>query len=293
VNSHRVGARGLWDGRGHDELEQFWQRAAGQQSILTGLPQALDDIANSLVDYRVWNDDTQQAIKDKIKTVVDDLGVVGIVLVIGSILTDGGLAVPIAEVAAVAETGLVVGGAVAVVRGIEPAIQVSMSGTPNPNVEGIDATKISSDLGGDTQPTRLPDPNAKPGGHPTRIPSRARPDNKLQLQRENESAEVLEKAGYHTEQNPSKLPNGKEPDYLIEGKIFDNYAPTIDNPRSIVSYIEKNKILTGQADRVVLNLTDSSVDLDTMRAQLHDWPIKGLKEVIAIDKQGNILHLYP
>jgi hypothetical protein len=43
----------------------------------------------------------------------------------------------------------------------------------------------------------------------------------------------------------------------------------------------------------VLNLTDSPVDVGVMRAQLHDWPIKGLREVIAIDKQGNISHLYP
>lgn len=299
-----------------NELEQFWQRAAGQQSILTGLPQALDDVANSLVDYRVWNDDTQQAIKNKIKEVIEGLSVVGLVLAIGSILTDGGLdvilaavvealeffgvdaegalAAPIAGVATSAvATGLVaVGGAVAIAKGIEPAIQASMSSTPNPNVEGIDATKISSDLGGDTQPTRLPDPNAKPGGQPTRIPQGARPDNKLQLQRENESADVLARAGYDVEQNPN-VPGLKNPDYRIDGKIFDCYAPTINNARNIATYITKNKILAGQADRLVLNLSDSSVDLDAMRAQLHDWPIKGLKEVIAINKQGNIIHLYP
>ncbi|MGH3850241.1 MAG: hypothetical protein ACRDRT_11130, partial [Pseudonocardiaceae bacterium] len=153
-----------------NELEQFWQQAAGQQSILIGLPQALDDVANSLVDYRVWNDDTQQAIKDKIKDVVDGLGVVGIALVVGSVLTDGGLdaliaavvealdfvgidaegalAAPIIAVGSTAVTGLVaIGGAVAVIKGIEPAIQASMSSTPNPNVEGIDTTKISDELG--------------------------------------------------------------------------------------------------------------------------------------------------
>jgi hypothetical protein len=30
-----------------------------------------------------------------------------------------------------------------------------------------------------------------------------------------------------------------------------------------------------------------------LNAQLHDWPNPGLKEVIAIDKDGNLLHLYP
>lgn len=49
----------------------------------------------------------------------------------------------------------------------------------------------------------------------------------------------------------------------------------------------------GQTDRVVVNLADSSADVGKLRSQLHDWPIDGLKEVIVIDKQGNVLHLYP
>ncbi len=35
-----------------------------------------------------------------------------------------------------------------------------------------------------------------------------------------------------------------------------------------------------------------SVDLDKMRAQLRDWPIEGLQEVIVIDSQGNVLRFY-
>ncbi len=296
-----------------DELEQFWQRAAGPQSILTGLPQALDDVADSLVDFRIWNDDTQQAIKDKIKTVVDSLGVVGLVLVIGSILTDGGLdaiiaavvetlelfsvdaegtlAAPIIEVATIAGTALVItGGAVAIAKGVEPAIHAAMSGTPSPDVEGVDATKISDELSAETPPTRPPDPNAKPSGRPTRIHGNA--DTRRSLQRENESANTLARSGYDVEQNPS-VPGPKNPNYRINGKIFDNIAPTTGNARNIATRIQEEKVGTGQADRVVLNLADSPVDVGVMRAQLHDWPIKGLKEVIAIDKQGNILHLYP
>jgi hypothetical protein len=295
-----------------DELEQFWQRAAGPQSILTGLPQALDDVADSLVDFRIWNDDTQQAIKDKIKAVVDGLSVVGLVLVIGSILTDGtldalivgviealelfgvdaegALVAPIIEVATAAETVLVAGGAVAIAKGVEPAIQAAMSSTPNPNVEGVDATKISDELGAETRPTRAPDPNAKPSGRPTRIHGNA--DTRRSLQRENESANTLARSGYDVEQNPS-VPGPKNPDYRINGKIFDNIAPTTGNARNIATRIQEEKVGTGQADRVVLNLADSPVDVGVMRAQLHDWPIEGLKEVIAIDKQGTILHLYP
>lgn len=43
----------------------------------------------------------------------------------------------------------------------------------------------------------------------------------------------------------------------------------------------------------MLNLTDTPVDVDMMRAQLRDWPIEGLKEVIVIDIQGNVLPFYP
>jgi hypothetical protein len=56
-------------------------------------------------------------------------------------------AAPIAEVAATAANGLVAaGGAVAIAKGIEPAVQAAMSHTPNPNVEGTDAAKISDEL---------------------------------------------------------------------------------------------------------------------------------------------------
>jgi hypothetical protein len=297
-----------------DELEQFWQQAAGPQSILTGLPQALDDIAGSLVDFRVWNDDTQEAIKAKIKDVIDGLGVVGAVLAVGSILTDGGLdaiiavviealdavgidaagalAAPIAEVATTAATALAVaGGAVAIAKGIEPAMQAAMNSTPNPNVEDVDATKISDDLGAETQPTRAPDPNAEPGGRVTRIGADETTEKKLALQRENESATTLARAGYDVEQNPT-VPGSKNPDYRINGKIFDCYAPTTDNLRNIGDRIGR-KVAKGQADRIVLNLEDTPANVDAVRAQLHDWPIEGLKEVIAIDKQGNILHIYP
>ena len=49
----------------------------------------------------------------------------------------------------------------------------------------------------------------------------------------------------------------------------------------------------GQTDRIVLNLADSPVDISKLNAQLHDWPIDKLKEVLVIDSQGNLIHLYP
>ena len=104
--------------------------------------------------------------------------------------------------------------------------------------------------------------------------------------------EVGTRVVYDIEQNPT-VPGGKKPDYRIEGQIFDNYAPSSDNARNIATNIKDDKVTSGQADRIVLNLADSAVDLDKMRAQLRDWPIEGLQEVILIDRQGNVLHFYP
>jgi hypothetical protein len=125
----------------------------------------------------------------------------------------------------------------------------------------------------------------------TRIGADETTEKKLALQRENESATTLARAGYDVEQNPT-VPGSKNPDYRINGKIFDCYAPTTDNLRNIGDRIGR-KVAKGQADRIVLNLEDTPANVDAVRAQLHDWPIEGLKEVIAIDKQGNILHIYP
>ncbi|GAB2966892.1 CdiA C-terminal domain-containing protein [Saccharothrix stipae] len=144
---------------------------------------------------------------------------------------------------------------------------------------------------GSTGPSRDPDPNAQPSGERTKINPKNDADTKRSLQRENESATTLARAGYDIEQNPT-VPGGKNPDYRIEGRIFDAIAPITPLPRSIASRI-KNKIDLGQADRFVVNLVDSPVDAAALRKQLHDWPIPGLKEVIVIDKSGNVLHLYP
>lgn len=101
----------------------------------------------------------------------------------------------------------------------------------------------------------------------------------------------MSRSGYDVEQNPS-VPGNKNPDYRIEGQIFDNYAPRTGNARNIASWIQ-TKVDEGQADRIVLNLTDSSVDPGKLSAQLHDWPIEGLKEGIVIDGQGNVIDFYP
>ncbi|MEV7470599.1 putative T7SS-secreted protein [Streptomyces kronopolitis] len=144
---------------------------------------------------------------------------------------------------------------------------------------------------GHTLPKRDPDPNAKASGNPENIPKKADPQTVRALSRQNESADRLAQHGYDVEHSPS-VPGSRNPDYKINGEVFDCYSPSSGSARNIAGEIQ-GKIDKEQTERVVLNLADSPVDVSKMNAQLHDWPNPGLKEVIAIDKNGNILHLYP
>ena len=87
---------------------------------------------------------------------------------------------------------------------------------------------------------------------------------------------------FKVKQQPGTKPNGTNPDYEIEGRVFDCYAPSTKNPRNIWDYIKKEKVDKGQADRVVLNLEDSAVDVKALQKQFAEWEIDGLKEIIII-----------
>jgi len=130
----------------------------------------------------------------------------------------------------------------------------------------------------------------KPTGKRTKISDMDDEATSRSLKAENKSADKLADAGYKVEQNP-KVPGSGNPDYRIEGKIFDCKAPTSPRPRNAASEMEK-AVRKNQADRIVLNLEDSSIQLDAMRAQLNDYPIEGLKEVIVI-KDGQVLPFWP
>lgn len=109
--------------------------------------------------------------------------------------------------------------------------------------------------------------------------------------RENESAETLAKHGYDIEQNPIVHGTTKKPDYLVENKIFDCYSPSSSNARNIASNIEL-KVTKEQAQRIILNLDDSTVSFSVLKEQLSQYPIQGLEEIIII-KGNQVTHLYP
>ncbi|MFF5080380.1 hypothetical protein ACFY36_25290 [Actinoplanes sp. NPDC000266] len=150
-------------------------------------------------------------------------------------------------------------------------------------------TRLRSRGNGPTTPSGKPDPSRKPRGkrteaHPTKKRTRA-------LRRENESADALARHGYDIEQNPPPKPNGKEPDYLIEGEYFDNYAPETSNLDNIRTKLSK-KVADDQAGRLVLNMDDTSVSLDQVADMLRRKPIADLKQILVV-QDGKVIPFYP
>lgn len=141
-------------------------------------------------------------------------------------------------------------------------------------------------------------PPAKPGKN-----DRA-PENLRALSRENESATALADAGYGVQQNPP-VPGGhargiKRPDYRINGHLFDNYAPggTKDTARKIWQHLDGEKLnpkpklnrdgsirkpaKARQAERIVLNMSDSPVTDQALRRQFADYPMDGLQQLVVV-----------
>jgi hypothetical protein len=105
--------------------------------------------------------------------------------------------------------------------------------------------------------------------------------------REQDSAFVLKEAGYTVEHQPlvrteDDLRVGANPDYRINGKIYDCYAPTRGSARNIWSHIMNEKIGTRQTKRVVLNLRDTPVTVFEMIQQFEAAGSPGLLDLIII-----------
>jgi Contact-dependent growth inhibition CdiA C-terminal domain len=147
-----------------------------------------------------------------------------------------------------------------------------------------------------TQPSLSPDKTRVPEGKPKVLDSKnVVKENVSSNIRENESAKILAQNGYKIEQLADKTKGSvqriKKPDFKIEEKTFDNYAPNTSNARSIHTVI-KGKLDSTQADRFILNLNDSTVNIKNLVKQFNDYPIKNLKEIIII-KDEKIIRFFP
>lgn len=109
----------------------------------------------------------------------------------------------------------------------------------------------------------------------------------------------MARSGYRIEQNPKVLDSDgidskRDPDFRIEGRIFDCYAPTENKGiRGIWSEVQEKVVIKQQTKNVVINLTKWSGDDSALLKQFKEWEIQGLEEVIAIKKDGKIISVFP
>jgi len=202
----------------------------------------------------------------------------------------------LAAVGQVAAVGLSTEGALTIA--LAPGA-VAMSATRSTGSENSTTGSGSpaSRADGPTVSSEAPNPTASPSGHRPRISPKDDQETIRSLMRENESADLLAKAGFKVEQRPQVSGTTRRSDFRIEGRVFDNYAPSTSNPRSIWTVINKTKVnppvKSMQADRIVLSLRDSRVDLSALLRQFRDWPMANLKEVLVVTREGSIVPFWP
>jgi hypothetical protein len=137
-----------------------------------------------------------------------------------------------------------------------------------------------------TKPVHAPDASRRPSGSPTELDG----SKTRGLERENESALALARAGYDVEQNPAST-TIKKPDYRIQGEVWDCYAPDSGNARNIRKAM-RNKVSKQQASRIILNLDDCDAGPAEIKAVLQRDPIRGLEEIKIVHK-GEVTQFYP
>ncbi|HVH21674.1 MAG TPA: hypothetical protein VNA11_04380, partial [Pseudonocardia sp.] len=171
-----------------------------------------------------------EAALDNPEAVVGVLAGLGLVLAGAGVIAGGagvtagtgGLAVPVGGPAVAGGWALLgIGGALLAASANEIA-HAAATKHDEPSVEGGSGTAPDRTL-----PSRRPDPAAEPSGRAASPNPKDNAEKVRGLQRQNESARILAKAGYAVEQLPeSKVQGEKNPDFRIEGQIFDNYAPS-------------------------------------------------------------------
>jgi hypothetical protein len=155
---------------------------------------------------------------------------------------------------------------------------------------------------GYTVPSLDADPNRVPRGTPAVIPENPTQDPRIEeeirgLRRENEAASILAKFGFDVFQKPPPSPDrpNAKPDYLIEGRRFEAVSPGqsfgSDPAKNLSTQIDEKAY--NQADRIVVNMADSKVSVAELQYHLQVNPVPSYKEVILINKAGNVFYIYP
>ena len=123
-------------------------------------------------------------------------------------------------------------------------------------------------------------------GRRAKISERDDPETRRGLYRENESADVVYAAGHSVEQKPI-IEGRTNPDYIIDGEIFDNYAPITENLRTIHDTVSR-KVQRNQAENIVLNLRDSKFTELDIELLFMSEPVEGLNRFWIVDRSGRL-----
>jgi HK97 family phage portal protein len=126
-------------------------------------------------------------------------------------------------------------------------------------------------------------------GRRAKISERDNDETRRSLYRENQSADIFFAAGHSVEQSP-KVAGQKNPDFRIDGTLFDNYAPRSVSLRNIRGLIQQ-KINENQAKSIILNLRDTPVTVQDIDNYLLFYPIDGLDKLWIVDRWGEIHYL--
>jgi hypothetical protein len=185
------------------------------------------------------------------------------------------------------------------------AAEVLRAGRSTENGGGREGPATARPQAEDLVTRRTGRPGGTPTGHPKRIEPREDAEVRRSLEMENTGAVTLADRGYQTQQNPTRAEvaqarldtgdvgdPGKDPDYLLEGRVFDCYSPIKPDKNVRGIWTEaKIKVDDGQTQRVVVNLEDWRGEMPALRRQFAGWPIRGLKEVKVITRDGDVVQI--
>nr|WP_312973039.1 DUF637 domain-containing protein [Pseudomonas sp.] len=114
-------------------------------------------------------------------------------------------------------------------------------------------------------------------GEPELPPKNASPDMVRSIERQNEAAKSLARAGYDVEQLANTGKKGANPDLRINGELADVASPRTSSAGSVIMTI--NDKVRKQASSVVINLVDSPLTVGQVVNALSHKPVEGLKKL--------------
>lgn len=143
-----------------------------------------------------------------------------------------------------------------------------------------------------TFPSGTLDPSAVPDGATETNPRASRPTLDG-LQGQENAAKVLAERGYQVRRLPqNQTAGGKNPDFDVEGRIFDCYTPDTRTPLRSMRSRMRNKAKKGQAERFVVNLDRSGYSAEDLRDFLNQHPSSSVREVLVV-KDGDVSRVWP